>query len=88
MKGDRVLEHTDVSHFRLTEVLPCSFAPLGSCGKCMLAQGERLSLSIGKILRVQSFPGGSLQGLAGGKPPNSQHPHLPVLPSLLVTPWV
>ena len=87
MKGDLVLEHTDGSHFRLTEVLPCSSVPLGSCGKCVQAQGERVSLSIGKILGMQSFPGGSLQRLAGGKP-HSQHPHLPVLPSLLVAPWV
>ena len=39
-----------VSHFRLTKVLPCSSVPLGSCGKRMETQGERLSVSIGKSL--------------------------------------
>ena len=37
VKRDLVLEHTDVSHSRLTEVLPFSSVPLGSCSKCVQA---------------------------------------------------
>lgn len=51
-----------VSHFRLTKVLLCSSVPLGSCSKCMEAQGKKAFCFHRQEPGIQSLPEESLQG--------------------------